>query len=502
MSDQLMYRRTFYIDGAWVEPAGTVELPVISPSTEQQVGAVPVATTADIDRAVAAARTAFDDGPWPRLGVGERADILHRAAAALRKVEQDIAGVTVDEMGVASSQARPAQTALVAPVFDYYAELIRTYAFERLVRSGAAGALVTQEPVGVVAAIVPWNAPVTLAAWKIAPALAAGCTVVLKPPPEAPLSNYLLAEALAEAGVPAGVINLVPGGREVGEHLVTHPGTDKVAFTGSTAAGKKIMSLCGDQVKRVSLELGGKSASVLLDDVDLAVAIPAVVRGGMHLSGQVCGANTRILVARAHYAEALAAAGDVARAVPYGDPHDPTTVVGPLVAERQRARVEDFIHGAVVDGARIVAGGARPAHLPRGWYVPPTILGDVDNGMRVAREEIFGPVLSFIPYDSDAEAVRIANDSRYGLSGGVWSADPARALALARQIRTGSVSVNGANIPFPLVPFGGFGESGLGRELGPEGLAQFLEPRSIGLPGALLDGPAALPLADQAKETR
>jgi aldehyde dehydrogenase (NAD+) len=493
MSDQLMYRRTFYIGGEWIEPIGTESLPVISPSTELPVGSVPLATVGDIDRAVAAARAAFDDGPWPRMSVTERADILQRSAAVLRKREDDIAQVTVDEMGVAISQAKLAQTGLVAAVFEYYAELIRTYAFERLVRVGARGGLVTQEPVGVVAAIVPWNAPVTLAAWKIAPALAAGCTVVLKPAPEAPLSNYVLAEALAEAGVPAGVINVVPGGRDVGEHLVTHPGTDKVAFTGSTAAGKRIMSLCGEQVKRVSLELGGKSASVLLDDADLGSVVPGVVKGGMHLSGQVCAAHTRILVPRARYGEALAAAGAAADAVPVGDPHDPSTVVGPLVAERQRSRVEGLISGAVADGARIVAGGGRPASLPRGWYVAPTILGDVDNDMRIAREEIFGPVLSFIPYDSDDEAVRIANDSQYGLSGGVWSADPARALAVAKRIRTGSVAVNGSYPPFPLVPFGGFRQSGLGRELGPEGLAQFLEARSIGLPPALLPDTTLLP---------
>jgi aldehyde dehydrogenase (NAD+) len=372
-------------------------------------------------------------------------------------------------------------------VFEYYAELIRTFEFERQVRAGDRAALVVNEPVGVVAAIVPWNAPVTLATWKTAPALAAGCTVVIKPPPEAPLSNFILAEALEEAGVPPGVVNVVPAGREVGEHLVTRPGVDKVAFTGSTAAGKRIMSLCGEQVKRVSLELGGKSAAVLLDDADLATAIPRVVGGAMHLSGQVCGALTRVLVPRSCYHEAVDAATAVAESIPYGDPHDPQTVVGPLVAERQRARVEGYIQLAVDEGARVVTGGERPAHLPKGWYVPPTILGDVDNAMRVAREEIFGPVLSFIAYGDDDEAVRIANDSSYGLAGGVWSADDARALRVARRVRTGTMAVNGCYAPFPLVPFGGFKESGMGRELGPEGLANFLEPRSIGVPVSLLD---------------
>ena len=491
MDDRLMYRRQFHIGGRWVAPAGTHTLQVVSPSTEQGVGEVPVATDADIDRAVGAARTAFDDGPWPRMAPGERADVLARAADLLRKRASDIAGITVDEMGCAVSQASAAQTGLVAPVFATYADLARSFPFERGVLTDDRAGLVTDEPVGVVAAVVPWNAPVTIASWKVAPALAAGCTVVVKPPPEAPLSNFVLAEALDEAGVPPGVVNVVPGGREVGEHLVTHPGTDKVAFTGSTAAGKRIMALCAERVTRVSLELGGKSASVLLDDADLAVVVPRVVGAGMHLSGQVCGAHTRLLVPRSRHDEALEAAAAAAAAVPCGDPHDPATVVGPLVAERQRTRVEGYIRLAVDAGARLAAGGTRPEHLPTGWYVSPTILGDVDNDMRVAREEIFGPVLSLIPYDDEDDAVRIANDSRYGLSGGVWSADDERAFRVAKRLRTGSVAVNGSYPPFPLVPFGGFKESGLGRELGPEGLAAYLEPRSIGLPPGLRDRAAA-----------
>jgi acyl-CoA reductase-like NAD-dependent aldehyde dehydrogenase len=419
------------------------------------------------------------------MSPAERADVLAQAGAALRAREADIAAVTVDEMGCAISQAPRAQTGMVAPLFDYYAELARTFEFERRVITADRGGLVTQEPTGVVAAIIPWNAPVTLAAWKTAPALAAGCTVVVKPPPEAPLSNYVLAEALAEAGVPAGVVNVVPGDRAAGEHLVTHPGTDKVAFTGSTAAGKRIMSLCGERVTRVSLELGGKSAVVVLDDADIASVVPGIVHGGMHLSGQVCGAHTRVLVHRSRYDEAVAAAAAAAVGITVGDPHDPDTLVGPLVAERQRTRVEGYIASAVADGATVAAGGGRPGHLPKGWYVAPTILAGVDNSMRVAQEEIFGPVLCFIPFDDDDHAVRIANDSVYGLSGGVWSGDAERALALARRVRTGSIAVNGCYPPFPLVPFGGFKESGLGRELGPEGLANFLEPRSIGLPPEL-----------------
>ena len=482
MDDRLLHRPELFIGGEWVPPTSPYRFGVVSPSTEEVVGEVPLAQPEDIDRAVAAARVAFDDGPWPATSPGERADALTRAAEALRARTDDIAAVTTEEMGCAVSQAPMAQTGLVARVFDYYAELIRTYEFDRTVTTADRAGVVTSVPVGVVAAIVPWNAPVTLAAWKVAPALAAGCTVVLKPPPEAPLSNFILAEALQEAGIPAGAVNVVPGGREVGEHLVTHSGIDKVAFTGSSAAGKRILQLAAERMTRVSLELGGKSAAVVLDDADLASVVPRLVGAGMHLSGQVCGAHTRILVPRVVYAEALDIAASAADAIPCGDPHDPKTVVGPLVAERQRTRVEGYVAGAVVDGARIVAGGTRPAHLPKGWYVPPTILGDVDNAMRVAQEEIFGPVLSFIPYGRDDDAVRIANDSRYGLSGGVWSADHGRALAIAKQLRTGSVAVNGHYPPFPLVPFGGFKESGLGRELGPEGLTSYLETRSIGLP--------------------
>ncbi|MCB1016692.1 MAG: aldehyde dehydrogenase [Acidimicrobiales bacterium] len=480
-----MHRDAFWIGGEWVAPAGGARFDVISPSTEAPVGSVPEATTADVDRAVAAARAAFDEGPWPRMTPDERADVLARASELLAERVPDIAGITVDEMGCAVSQAPRAQTGMVAPLFAYYAELIRTFELERVVLTPDRAGIVTQEPVGVVGAIVPWNAPVTIASWKVAPALAAGCTVVLKPAPEAPLSNFVLAEALHDAGLPAGALNVVPGDRGVGEHLVAHPGTDKIAFTGSTAAGKRIMSVCGEQVKRVSLELGGKSAAIVLDDADVTTVLPTLVGGAMHLSGQVCGAHTRVLLPRARYDEAVAAAADAAGRVVVGDPHDPDTLVGPLVAERQRDRVLGYVGLAVDAGATVAAGGRRPPDLPRGWYVEPTILAGVDNTMRVAREEIFGPVLCLLPYDGEDAAVRIANDSPYGLSGGVWSGDDERAVAVARRVRTGSVAVNGSYPPFPLVPFGGFKESGLGRELGPEGLRSYLEPRSIGIPEAM-----------------
>jgi aldehyde dehydrogenase (NAD+) len=486
LDDRLLHREHFYIGGEWVEPSKPDVFYVVSPSSEEVVGEVPLATSGDIDRAVEAAREAFDNGPWPRMSPAERSEVLARAAHCLRTRTNDIAAVTTEEMGCAISQAPAAQTGLVAPVFDYYATLLETFEFERQVATGDRASLVTLEAIGVVAAVIPWNAPVTLSSWKTAPSLAAGCTVVIKPPPEAPLSNFIFAEALAEAGVPPGVVNVVPADRDVGEHLVTHPGTDKVAFTGSTAAGKRIMSLCGNQIKRVSLELGGKSAALVLDDADLASVIPTLIHGAMHLSGQVCGAHTRVLVPRSRYEEAVDVAAATASHISVGDPHDPSTIVGPLVAERQRTRVEGYIESAINDGARVAAGGGRPAHLPKGWYIAPTILADVDNGMRVAREEIFGPVVCIIPHDGDDDAIRIANDSPFGLSGGVWTDDPSRGLAVARRVRTGSIAINGHYPPFPLVPFGGYKESGLGRELGPEGLLSFLEARSIGLPPSLL----------------
>jgi len=478
----LLERRELYIDGRWAPSNGGQLLPLISPATEAQVGEVTLGSTADIDRAVQAARAAFDEGPWPQMSRAERADMLGRAAEQLRRRSDAIAKVTVEEMGCAISQATRSQTGMVAPVFDYYASLIRSFELEREVAVAERFGRVSLLPVGVVGAIVPWNAPVTLSAWKAAPALAAGCTLVIKPPPEAPVSNYLLAEALHEAGIPSGVLNVVPGDRDVGERLVTHPGTDKIAFTGSTGAGKRIMALCANQVKRVSLELGGKSAAIVLDDADMSNVVPGVVRAAMHLSGQFCGAQSRVLVPRARYAELVELAADTASQIVVGDPHDPSVAVGPLVAERQRARVLEMIEHAVEEGARVVAGGGRPPGLPKGWYVQPTVLADVHNLMDIAQEEIFGPVVCLIAYEDEDDAVRIANQSRYGLAGSVWSKDDQRALALAMRLRTGSVTVNGTPAPFPHVPFGGFKESGLGRELGPEGLQSFLEPRSVGIP--------------------
>jgi betaine-aldehyde dehydrogenase len=342
--------------------------------------------------------------------------------------------------------------------------------------------LVRHEPVGVVAAIVPWNVPLFTAALKLGPALAAGCTVVLKPAPETPLDAYLLAEVIEASGLPEGVVNIVAAGREAGEHLVCHPGVDKVGFTGSTAAGRRIASLCGERLKRFTLELGGKSAAVILDDADIAATMAGLVPAAFMNNGQACVAQTRILAPAERYDEVAEALVEAVRAMTVGDPLDPTTVIGPLVAARQRDRVEGYIAAGIEEGAKPAIGGnGRPARP--GWFVEPTVFIGANNQMRIAREEIFGPVVAVIPYEDTEDAIRIADDSDYGLSGSVWTADVSRGLEVARRVRTGTFGVNGSGMDFG-APFGGFKSSGIGRELGPEGLTHYLEDKTITLPRA------------------
>jgi betaine-aldehyde dehydrogenase len=466
-----------FIGGDWVAPAGTATIDVISPHTEEVVGRVPDGTPADMDRAVAAAREAFDNGPWPKMTMAERAAVVGRLAELYAARQGEMAEIITTEMGSPITFSQMAQAPQPLGMLQYFAELGRTYVVEDE-RPGLFGPVtVRREPVGVVAAVVPWNVPQFVIMTKLAPALVAGCTIVVKPAPETPLDSYPLAEMIVEAGIPDGVVNIVAAGREAGEHLVSHPGVDKVAFTGSTAAGRRIASICGDQLKRCSLELGGKSAAIILDDADLASTMGFLQIASLMNNGQACVAQTRILASRSRYDEVVQAVADMTASMPVGDPADPATGIGPLVAKRQQDRVESYIRAGIDEGAKPVIGGLDRPH-DRGWYVAPTVFANVSNDMRIAREEIFGPVLSVIPYEDEADAVRIANDSEYGLAGTVWTADTAHGMDIARQVRTGTYGVNLYMIE-TCAPFGGYKSSGLGRELGPEGLSHYLEYKSI-----------------------
>jgi aldehyde dehydrogenase (NAD+) len=470
-----------FIGGTWVRPSTSATIDVVSPHTEDVIARVPEAREADVDRAVAAARAAFDDGPWPRMTPLERADLMAALLERLQARADEIAVAITREMGAPISFSHMAQVMASTMVLDYYVRLAREYRFEDT-RAGMLGpCIVRREPVGVAGCIIPWNVPLFVLMLKLGPALAAGATVVVKPAPETPLDAIILAEAVEQAGIPPGVVNIVAAGREVGEHLVRHPDVDKIAFTGSTATGRRIASICGEQLKRVTLELGGKSAAIILDDVDLPGVIAGLLPGALMNNGQACVAQTRILASRSRYREVADALVAAVRAWTVGDPMDPSTLCGPLVAARQRDRVEGYIALGKQEGATLACGGGRPKGLAKGWYVEPTVFVDVDNRMRIAQEEIFGPVLAVIPYDDEADAVRIANESAYGLSGSVWTGDVDRGLGVARRVRTGTYTVNGFAMEFG-APFGGFKCSGVGRELGPEGLEAYLEPKQINLP--------------------
>lgn len=477
-----------WVGGQFVAPAGTGLIEVVSPHTEQVIATVPDGTNADIDRAVAAAREAFDHGPWPHLTPAERASYLSALSAEIVGSMDHWAGVISSEMGAPFSFSQMGQVFASTMVLDYYAGLAATYHFEE-VRNGVMGpALVRREPVGVAAAIVPWNVPLFTTVLKLGPAFLAGCTVVLKPSPETPLDAYLLAEACEKIGLPKGVLNIVVAGRETGAHLVSHPGVDKVGFTGSTAAGKKIAAAAGADLKRVTLELGGKSAAIFLPDADLSVAVPQALGSGFMNNGQACVAQTRILVSRDRWSETVDALTEWTAAQVVGDPMDPATQIGPLVAARQRDRVEGFIATAQKEGGKIAVGGGRPASQSTGWYVEPTLVIDVDPKHTIAQQEVFGPVVSVLAYDTPEDAVRIANDSDFGLSGTVFTADVAVGIDIARRVRTGTYTINSFALEFA-GPFGGFKQSGVGRELGPEGLAAYLESKTISLPaGTVVPG--------------
>jgi betaine-aldehyde dehydrogenase len=473
-------RKELFIGGEWVAPAGDAVLEVVSPHTEEVVARVPEGSTADIDAAVAAARRAFDEGPWPRMTPAERIGVIEAFSVLYSGRMAEMADLITTEMGAPTSFANLGQVPAPWMQIEAFLTIARDFDWEAE-RPGALGApvLVRREPVGVVAAIPPWNVPQFTIISKLVPALLAGCTVVVKPAPETPLDSYLLAELLVEAGVPEGVVSIVAAGREVGEHLVRHPGIDKVAFTGSTAAGRRIASICGEQLKRVSLELGGKSAAIVLDDADLAETVEGIKFTGLMNSGQACVAQTRILASRRNYDAVVEALAAGVAGMKVGDPFDEATEIGPMVARRQQERVSDYLRIGQAEGARVVVGGeGMPEGLDRGWYVRPTVFADVDNSMRIAQEEIFGPVLSVIAYDDVDDAVRIANDSEYGLAGTVWTGDKEAGLDVARRVRAGTYGVNTYTMDFA-APFGGYKASGIGREFGPEGLAQYTELKSV-----------------------
>jgi aldehyde dehydrogenase (NAD+) len=469
-------RSAFYIDGAWSGPAGPETIEVVNPATEEVIATVPAGTPADIDRAVAAARRAFPQ--WAGTRPEERAKYLSALHEALAGRQDEVARTISAEMGAPAKVARAVQTALPLTVLKSYAGLLTTYSFEEQVGNS----LVVREPVGVVAAITPWNYPLHQVVAKLAPALAAGCTFVLKPSEVAPLSAYLLAELIEAIGLPAGVFNLVTGtGMVVGEALASHPDVDMVSFTGSTRAGKRVAELAAGTVKRVALELGGKSANVILADADLTRAVKVGVANAFLNSGQTCTAWTRMIVPAEQYEEAVGLAAAAAEAMPLGPPDAEGTKLGPVASAAQRDRVRAYIELGVAEGARLVTGGAEaPEGLASGYYVRPTVFADVRADMAIAREEIFGPVLAILPYADEDEALELANDSIYGLAGGVWSGDRNRAIAFARRMRTGQVDVNGGRFN-PVAPFGGYKQSGNGRELGRFGLEEFLETKAMQL---------------------
>ncbi|WP_261574281.1 aldehyde dehydrogenase [Frankia gtarii] len=469
----------FYIGGEWVEPSTKEMFEVIQPATEEIFLRVAMAGADDMDAAVAAARVAFDEGPWPRMSPAERGQYLAALAQGLRDRASDIALGHTSEVGVLHSFAKYGGPG-AGNTYDYYAKLAGEFSFieQHAPSAGAEVALLVREPVGVVAAIIPWNAPVSAAAFKVAPALLAGCTVVLKSSPEAPSAMYVLAEIAEQIGLPAGVLNCVTADREVSERLVTDPRVDKVAFTGSVAAGRRIASLCGDRIARYTLELGGKSPGVILDDYDLEAAAASLSISSRRMSGQTCASLTRIIVSRHRHDEFVELLGDKLSKIRVGDPFDPATEMGPLAMRRQRDRVEHYISKGLEEGARLVTGGGRPAHLPRGFYIEPTVFADVDNSSTIAREEIFGPVLSVIPADNEEHAIQIANDTPFGLNAVVFTSDADRALAVARRFRAGTVGHNAAIYNFE-VGFGGFKQSGVGREGGRAGLLPYLESKTV-----------------------
>lgn len=471
-------RDTLFIDGQWREPDTGNRITAVSPLTEQEIGSFPASSTTDVDEAITAARRALRSDDWAGLSTSERADAIRRFANELESRAEDRATTVTLQNGMPIDLARFAEGAAPVQLLRYYADLAESTAVEerRVSQPMPGTTIVRREPVGVVAAIAPWNFPAVLSMFKIAPALAAGCTVVLKPSPETTLDSYVLAEAAIRSGLPAGVVNIVTGGADVGRYLVAHPGVDKVAFTGSTAAGRHIGRVCGELLRPATLELGGKSAALVLDDADVENTVSGLATASLLNSGQTCYMSTRILVPRAKSHTYIDAITAMASGLTVGDPMDPATFIGPLVSATQRDRVLALIEQGRSEGGTITTGGGRPDGV--GYFVEPTVFADVENTSTIARQEVFGPVLSVIAYDDLDDAIALANDSDYGLGGTVWTSDEERGIDVARRVDTGSFGVNTFNLDWGS-PFGGVKASGLGRELGPEGLASYQQLKSI-----------------------
>jgi acyl-CoA reductase-like NAD-dependent aldehyde dehydrogenase len=472
-----------FIGGSWQEPSSDQCIEVISPFTEESIAHVPAGTADDIDRAVLAARDAFDNGPWPRLAVAERIEVVERLAGIYAEHVDEMADLITAQMGSPASFSQLGQAAGAATMMRLAVQAARDFAWNER-RQGTLGEVhLRRVPVGVVGIIIPWNVPQNLLMPKLIPALIAGCTVIVKPAPETPLDSLWVAEMVERAGVPKGVVSVIPGAREAGDALVRHPGVDKIAFTGSSATGRHIASVCGEQLKRYSLELGGKSAAIVLDDARIDKTVAGLKMASLMNNGQACVAQTRILVSESRHDELVEALAEMMAALVMGDPADPATDVGPLVSQRQQHRVQSYIRTGIDEGAKLVLGGGDSPR-ERGWFVRPSLFVDASNDMTIARDEIFGPVLTVIKYRDEDDAVRIANDSDYGLAGSVWTKDVAHGLEISGRVRTGTYGINMYMLDIAS-PFGGFKQSGIGREFGEEGLSEYTELQTVVSAGRL-----------------